>query len=429
MAHDDPRIRTARRNQLEMRTFDLDSSLSEDHPARSIWAVVERLDLRQFYDQIVARGSLPGRPATDPKILVALWIYATSQGVGSARQLAALTENHDAYRWICGGVTVNYHTLSDFRVDQGAAVEALLEQTIAVLTHQKVITLKRVAQDGMRVRASAGPASFRRRKTLEERRKEARAQITALRKELDADPGASSARERAAKERAARERQAAIERALAEMPLVEKVKAVPSNRRRERNRRRKQRSAARVSTTDPQARTMKMADGGYRPAYNVQLATDVDGRAIVGVQVTNVGSDQGQMIPMLDDLERRLRQRPNIYLVDGGFTKKEAIDDADRRGITVYAPTPKPRKAGIRRYAAKPGDTRAVAAWRRRMGTRIAKHEYKYRAATAELVNADLRTWRALARFNVRGLDKVKAVASWCALTFNALRVIATGSN
>jgi transposase len=423
---DEPRIRFACRNQLEMRAFDLESTVPEGHPVRGIWALVDGLTLDRFYEKIAARGSAPGRPATDPKILVSLWIFATSQGIGSARQLAALTERHDAYRWICGGVTVNYHTLSDFRVEHGAEVEELLEQTIAVLTHQKVITLTRVAQDGMRVRASAGAASFRRRKTLGECLVEAQSQLTALRRELDADPGASSARERAAKERAARERELAIKRALAEMPLVEAVKNTPSNLRRDRNRGRRPREA-RVSTTDPEARTMKMADGGYRPAYNIQFATDVDGRAIVGVRVTNVGSDQGQMTPMIEDLVR-LGRVPAAYLVDGGFTKKDAIEDASRRGITVYAPPPEPRTEDISPYEPKPGDSPAVAAWRRRMGTTFAKNEYRYRAATAELVNADLRAWRGLDRLRVRGLEKVKAVTCWAALTFNAARVVATRS-
>lgn len=161
-----PRLRCANRRQLLLRPVDLDATISADHQARTLWRFVEQLDLSRFLEPIEAREGEPGRDATDPRILVTLWLYATTRAVGSARELARLCEEHDAYRWICGGVTVNYHLLSDFRVSHGQALDALLTQVLAVMMKQNLVTLDRMAQDGTRARASAGAASFRREARL-----------------------------------------------------------------------------------------------------------------------------------------------------------------------------------------------------------------------------------------------------------------------
>lgn len=404
----------AERKQLEMRTVDLDSSLPEDHHARTFWALLDSLDLSAFYERISAREFHQGRPAIDPKILLALWIYATSDGVGSAREVARLCLAHDAYRWICGGVSVNHHALSDFRVENGAALDALMTEVLAVLMRQGIVTLRRTAQDGMRVRASAGASSFRREPSLVACLKEAGARVQQLRTELEQpDRGsASSARARAALERAAREREARIQRAIEELPKARASKKKADE------------AKARVSTTDAEARVMKMADGGFRPAYNVQLNTDVDSRVIVGVAVTNVGTDMQQMEPMLEQTEKRTGRRPHEHLVDGGFTKLEAIDAATEAGTCVYAPVPTPRVEGIDPHEPKLNDSDAIAEWRIRMGTEEAKEIYKQRASTAETVNADLRCHRGLDRLLVRGTDKVTCVALWAAITYNMLRWI-----
>lgn len=411
-----PRVVTAERQQIELRPFDLESLLAPEHRARAIWAMVEGLDLTQFYETIVARGSEPGRPAIDPKVLVALWLYATSEGVGSARELARLCEAHDAYRWLCGGVGVNYHTLSDFRVGHEAALDALLTQVLAAMLHRGLVKLERVAHDGMRVRASAGAASFRREPSLRACLAAAEAQVAHVKQEGEHPLPGRSARAQAAAARAARERAKRVQQALAELPAVQAVKPTAEKK-----------AQARVSTTDAAARVMKMGDGGFRPAYNVQLATTTDGRAIVGVQVTNCGSDQGQLEPMVEEIAQRTGTRPAEYLVDGGFVKLESITAAAAQGVTVYAPVPEPRTAGIDRYTPKADDPPAVAAWRARMGTDAAKAIYKARAATAETTNADCRTHRGLDRFNVRGHAKVLCVALWTAVTYNALRWIAAG--
>ena len=275
-------------------------------------------NLQPFYDAILARQGHAGRPAIDPKILMALWLYATIEGVGGARELDRLCEHHDAYRWLCGGVSLNYHTLSDFRVAHHQELDRLLTEWIAVLLHRNVVKLATVAQDGTRVRTSAGAGSFRRRASLKECLKRAKQQVKRTARQAE---GEVTARQAAAQQRAARERLERVEQALEELASVETVKA-----------RQNRPSEPRASSTDPQARVMKMADGGFRPAYNVQFATDVDSRVIVGVEVTNSGSDRGQLIPMLDQIEARTGRRANNYLADGGFLTRETITAADGRG-------------------------------------------------------------------------------------------------
>ena len=405
-----PRYETANRTQIELQPYDLDASLPPDHAARLVWRFVEGLDLQRFYDAIAARDGVAGRPPVDPKILVALWLYATIDGVGSAREGDRLGERHDAYRWIRGGVAVHYHTLSDFRVQHRAALDDLLTQSIAALIKRDVVTLARVAQDGTKVRASAGLRSFRRRPTLEEALRVARRQVERTARQED---GAALSRHAAAQARAAAEQLARVTEALAELPAIEAAKA-----------RKHSTAPPRASTTDPEARVMKLSDGGFRPAYNVQFATDVDSRVIVGVAVTNVGNDHGEWRPMLAQLRQRTGQVPATTLVDGGYVSRDVITDAAAVGVTMYAPVQTPKGHRDPATAAR-GDSPAVAAWRARMATDEAKTVYKARAATAEWVNADTRTHRTLGSLLVRGLAKVHTWVLWVALAHNMMR--ATG--
>jgi len=409
-----PRVQRANRQQVVMRTVALDALLAEDHQARLVWEYVEGLDLSGLYEQVRAVDGHAGRDAIDPKILMALWLYATLNGVGSARQLDRLCGNHVAYQWICGDVSVNYHTLSDFRTAHTEFLDQLLTHGVATLIHQDLVTLDRVAQDGMRVRANAGASSFRRRKTLEECQSEAQEQVELLRDELQADPGASSQRQQAARRRAARERSERIRQALGELPEVESKKKAGD------------RDKARASTTDPEARVMKMADGGFRPAHNVQLATDTESQVITGVDVVNTGSDQGQMSPMVERHQDRYGRAPDEVLVDGGYAKHEEIEkvSSPENGTVVYAPVPKPKKDDRDPHVPRPGDSEVIAGWRKRMGTPEAKDIYKQRASTAECVNAITRN-RGLRQFLVRGLAKVRAVVLWFALAHNLMRAVA----
>jgi len=418
-----PRVLEAERGQMRWQTVDLEAAVPPAHRARVIWATVEQLDLTAFYDAIAARGSVAGRPAIDPKILLTLWLYAISEGIGSARHVARLCTRDDVYRWICGGVEPNHHTVSDFRVGHGAKLDALLTEVLAALMSAGVLRLRRVAQDGVRVRAHAGAASFRRGRKLAGYLAEAEAQVAALQAELTEATGASTARERAARARAVRERETRLRRALAELPKVQQVRE--RNAKREGTARRAQRGEAevRVSTTDPEARVMRMGDGGYRPAVNVQFASDTETRLIVGVGVSNAGTDRGQLTPMLDQIVARTGgAAPAEYLVDGGYAHLAAIDAVEARGVTVYAPVTTPRRADIDPYARKPDDTDRTAGWRARMATDDAKRIYPERAATAETVHADQRAWRGLHQLPVRGLPKAWCIALWAALLHNILR-------
>jgi len=318
-----PRLRTAERRQVALRAVCLDELVAPDHRVRLVWAFVARLDLSPLYRAIKAVEGRPGHPPADPRILVALWLHATVEGVGSAREVARLCAQHVAYQWLCGGVGVNHKTLSDFRVGHGALLEGLLVNSFAALLKSGVARLDRVAQDGMRVRASAGAASFRRHSTLEQCHEQAEREVERLRGDLEADPGAASRREAAARKRAAADRERRVREALTLTEALHAAQEARARRRAERAtsdghgsdghgsdghgsaaepRDPEKVKEPRASTTDAEARVMKMADGGYRPAYNVQFAADTSSGAVAGVTLDNSGSDMGKMAPMSDAL-------------------------------------------------------------------------------------------------------------------------------
>ena len=311
---------------------------------------------------------------------------------------------------------MNHHTLSDFRVGHGPALDGLLTQSVGALMAEDLVDLEQVAQDGVRVRASAGSGSFRSAKGLAQCLEEAEAQVAALKAEIDADPAAASQRQKAAQERGARERLERVKKALAQREEAAAKKKTSQEQ-----------EDTRASTTDPEARVMKMADGGFRPAYNVQLSTDVTSQVIVGVEVTNRGNDFGEMGPMVGQIEERFGKTPDIVLVDGGFASHDEIERVTERGITVYAPVMVGKKAQRDPHTPRSTDGRGVAAWRVRMGTEEAKVIYKARAATAECVNAIARN-RGLRQFLVRGLAKVRVIAILFALAHNCMRAVALRS-
>jgi len=405
-----PRFRTANRTRIVFRAAPLDALIPDDHPARVVWDYVEGLDLSALYGGIKALEHGPGRAPIDPRILMALWLYATIAGIGSARHLDKLCRDHAAFQGLVGDVSINYHSLSDFRTDHVDVLDELLTRGVATLLAEGLVDLNRVAQDAMRVRASAGAASFRRRPTPQDALAQAEAQVEALRAELEDDPAASDRRVTGARQRAARERAERVRAALERLPELEAKKKVG------------EREQARCSTTDADATVMKMGDGGFRPAYNVQFATDTGSQVITGVSVITGGSDAGQRVPMVEQVEVRTGTVPPEWLVDGGFAQHDQIEtvSAPETGCTVYAPVPKPKDPTVDRDAAKPGDSPAVAAWRERMGTDRAKTVHKDRAATAECVNAQARN-RGLVRLLVRGLEKVKAITPWYALAHNLM--------
>jgi transposase len=409
------RLREPVRDQVELRAVDLDALLPPDHAARVIWAYVQKLDLRALEEAIGAREHTPGQAPASPRLLLALWLYAISEKIGSARALARLCESHDVYRWLCGGVSVNYHGLADFRTAHPELLDRLLTENVASLSVAGVINLDEVAQDGVRVRASAGASSFRRRKKLHKELKKAQRLVEQLRNETDDDPQASNRRIKAAEERAAREREARVAAALGKLAEIEAQR----QRRAKTNKKQvaKQREP-RASTTDPDTRVMKMADGGFRPAYNCQIATAAGGQIVIMAEAKTVGSDRGLIRPMLDQVKQRYGRWPKRHLVDGGFNKNEDTEWAASNGVKIYGP-PSRSKHQRDPYEPRADDGPGVAAWRARMNSPRGKSVYKRRGRT-EWINAQLRNW-GLYQFNVRGIDKVTTVLRWFALANNIL--------
>jgi transposase len=410
-----PRVREPMRDQVELRAVDLESLIGESHPARVIWTYVEGLELRELEDRIKARGDRPGHPATSPRLLLALWLVATSDGVGSARALERLCEHHDVYRWLCGGVSVNYHTLSDFRVGNADLLDKLLAEHLAALAKAELIDLDALAQDGVRVRASAGAGSFRREATLDQHLTTAQTVVEQLKQEVDANSDASNQRIKAARERAARERSERLKAAQAALGEIKQ----------QRERRAKQRSNGkkpkepRASTTDADARVMKMGDGGFRPAYNVQVTSVASQQIVVDVDVLNAGSDRGLMQPALKRLRARKNRLPKRHLIDGGYSSAEDIEWAHAEGIEIYCP-PIQSKHGTDPFLPRRGDGPGVLAWRARMASEAGKAFYKLRSI-CECIHARWRNWH-LRQLTVRGAEKVRAVVLLYALTNNILQ-------
>lgn len=423
------RVMSPVRNQVELRAMDLNALVAADHPVRNVWAFVQALDLRPLYAKVKSVQGRPGAPAIDPAILVGLWLWATIDGVGSAREVDRLCERDDAYRWLCGGVGVNYHTLADFRTENTAWLDAQLTRSIASLMSRKLVTLNLVAQDGIRVRAWAKASSFRRQQRLEELHALAQAQVRALKRELGDDAGASARRKQAAAERAAREREQRLAQALATMNKIKEPRANKGKQGKGKTDGNDDEPPAakadpepRVSTTDPEARVMKMADGGFRPAYNGQLAVDVDTQLIAAVALVDSGSDMQQMQPMHQAVQQRYGVTPEHWLADGGFTKLDAIEHLHTQGTQAVVPPPRSRNPQVDPLAPKDTDSAALAKWRRFMACDEGRALYRQRGASVECANAQLRR-RGLTQFNVCGKAKARAVLLWHALAHNLMRM------
>jgi transposase len=406
----EPRLRRADRSQMLMRSCFIEELLEPDHLARTVWALVCRWDLSLFLATIAARGEASGRAATDPRILVCLWLYAYTQSVSNGRELDRLCQSHHAYQWICGGVSLNYHTINDFRVNHEKAMDDLLTQMVGALLQAELISVDRISSDGTRQRAGAGRNSFKTADTLARHLEEARLHVESLKQQAQ-DPTMSAQRQ-AAIERAARERQERLEKAIEEVKKVEEAKS-----------RQKAKDSknypAKASETDPPARSMHMPDGGKRPAYNIQFGVATEGRAIVGVITTNEGSDVHQSQPMREQVEERTGRKVLEQLVDGGYIGLDSVEQSATANTTLYAPVPKPRKAGVDRYEPKKTDGPGVAEWRQRMATPESHAIYKERASTVETANAECKTYRGLKPFLVRGINKVNCLALLAALAYN----------
>jgi transposase len=410
-----PRLRRPERDQMILSPGSLDTLLPPDHPARVVEAFVARLDLSPLREAIKSREGTPGHPAVDPALLVTLWLYATMDGIGSARELARLCDMSLPYQWICGGVSLNHHTLSDARLEYDAWLDRTLTTSLAALLNAGAIGLETVAQDGLRVRAWAGAGSFRRRPTLERLLNEAEARVQTLKAELGEDTGASRRRSEAARARAATERLARVKAAVAALPEAEKRTV----------RNKKKAEQARVSTTDGEASVMKMPDGGFRPAFNTQLAAETKHGLIVGLDVTPIGADQPSLAPMVDQVRERTGRTPKNWLADGGFFHRATATRLSEAGVMLYCPPPAVRAGDRGANAATEADTPAVTALRERMAREVGQLAYRQRAGWIEWVNAGFR-WRGWRQVPVRGLAKVRTLVKWQAMTHNMTRITRT---
>jgi transposase len=396
----------------------LDEQLPPDHEVRSLWDFVGQLDLTAFAGPCKAVEGAPGAPPIPPRLLFALWLWATTQGVASARLLSDLCTHDVPYQWLCGGQAVNYHTLADFYAQHGLALHDLFVEYIAALRQQGLIRLAEVTLDGRKIPANASKDCYRRQGTLQRHLEEAAQHL----QQVEAQQGdpCVSARQAAARQRGARDRHARLQRALA---VVQQRQA----QRRQAHRAASPPEQARANETDPDVAKMKMPDGGYRQAYNVETVTDVDSSLIVTVAVTNQGSDNGQLGVMLDQVEREHQARPEAVLADSGFSDQDDVQHWEQKQVQVLMPPKneqKERQSGRDPYARKRRDSDVVAQWRARMGEAATQQRYRRRAPVAEGVHAQQanRGWR---RFRLRGLVKAQVEALWQAFGHNVVRLLA----
>ena len=423
MAAGEARVVRPDRQQLYWDLIDLEALLAADHRARMVWAFVESLDLAAFYDAIKAREGAPGRPPADPAVVLALWLYATLEGVGSARELERLCERDVAYRWLCGGVAVNYHGLADFRVDHGDLLDRLLSESVAAMLAEGLIDLDEVIIDGTKVKASAGKDSFARENRLVRAERLARERVAQLKAEIDADPGASARRKQAAAERAARD---IAVRAGKAREALERLKAEKQQRAKTHAKAEAEKGELRVSLTDPQARFMRFADGSIKAGYNIPVTANGSG-VVLTVTATDRRNDAGLAVPMIEDIARRYGCAPKRVLLDTNFATADdivALATRQHGQVLVYAPPPPERddvsvKTLSKRAAARAKEPEPLQEWRRRMASPTAQSSYKVRRRI-ELVNAHMKN-RGLDRLNLRGLAKAKIVALWHALAHNIL--------
>jgi transposase len=470
-----PRYEVIDREQLCWRQIDIERLIGADHPARAVWEFIGRLDLSAYQEEVRAVEGKAGRPGWEPRLLISVWVYAYSKGVGSARAIEELCEWEPAYQWLTGSRVINAHTLSDFRVKHETALNGLFVQTLGLLSADGLITLERVMQDGTKIRAKAASDSFRRRERVEQALKEAKAQVAAV-EAMSEEEG--SRRMAKVRQRATRERQERLEQALKEFDQLEKEGRDKEHRR--------------VSITDPEARVMKQPDGGFAPSYNVQIDTDANNGVVVAVGVVQAGNDFEQLEPGVARVEDNLKETPTAVVTDGGYVSKDTIVAMRERAIEYIAPCVDEAGKGQSsydnrgvsaeyhssrfiydaqtnsylcpqgtilsyegkeqrhlqvsyRYRAKRSDCQGcpmksqccpgnrvvgrsvhrseelaeVAEFRHKMQSEGARAIYKTRAQVAETPNLWIKEKFKLRQFSVRGLAKVGMEALWACLTYN----------
>ncbi len=418
----DARVVVANRAQLSWDLINPDGWLAANHRARLVVGFVETLDLTVLYDKIEAREGTAGRPAADPAVLFALWLLATMDGVGSARELDRLTSQDLAYRWVACGVPVNYHGLADFRVAHADVLDALLTETLAAFMAEGLFEADEIVVDGTKIKASAGKSSYKRALRLDEAEAKAKARVVALKAEVEADPAASSKRRQAARARGLSQTQERIEKARAKLAEIEAEKA----KRAERSPKEvAEQTEARASLTDPQARRMRCADGAVRASYNVQIAATTDHGFVTAIMATDRRNDSDLVRPMVEESEQRLGRPIKRVLADTGFAQVDdiaALSSRPEAPVGVYIHPPRDRTdvkpaTLLRRQKQREGEPQTIKDWRQRMTSNEAEAVMKKRGRI-ERVNASFKN-RGFGTLLVRGLAKVQAIGLWHALAHN----------
>ena len=406
------------RAQLRWDVVDLDSQLPDDHRARLVWAFVEGLDLSEFYDRIKARDAVAGRPATDPQVILAVWLYATLEGIGSARAIDRLCQQHAAYRWLCGGAPINHDLLATFRRENAVLLDRLLTQSVTGLIAEKLITLEEMAIDGTKVRAWAGRGSMSKRKRLERIEKAVAERVAELKSELDKDPGEPERRRKKRALQAAQERARRVERAQQKLAeLVQEQAARAKTHAKEEA----EKGEPKVSVSDPEARSMRLADGAVAPAWNVQVAT-ANG-FIMAIDPTDRRKDSGLAPGLVDKIVERCGRAPQRLLGDTtAMTQQDIVKLAERYpSMTVYSPPPERTDVTaetLRKRRWKRGhEPSAVQAWRARMASEEGQQTYRRRKLT-ERAHGIIKN-RGMSRFLVHSREKVRAVCVLQALALN----------
>ena len=410
----------ADRSQTRWDFMDLEGLLPPEHRARIVWSFVEDLDLSPLYEAIKSREGEPGRPPPDPAVLLALWLYATIDGVGSARHLDRLTRSDVAYRWIAGGVPLNYHGLSDFRVEHVQVLDRPLTESVTALIGEGLVSLAEIAVDGTKVRASASRGSFKTMEKLEQVEAAVEKRLTVLKAEIERDPEACSRRKKAAQERGARqvkERAARARTVLKQQKQRAKRHAAAEAKK----------SEVKVSLSDPEARNMRFSDGAVRPAYNAQIAAAPRKGIIISADITERRNDSGLAAPMVDNIVTRYGKTPEKLLVDSHYATCEdiaALAEHAAGSVQVFAPPPIERDDISARGLANRNRKRAlepenVKEWRSRMEMEAGQEVYG-RRKLIERLNAHLKN-HGFGFLYVRGLMKAKAVLLLHALANNLM--------
>lgn len=421
MVGSEARVIRPNRSQLQWDLMDLESLLPGDHRARMVWAFVEQMELGELYARIGSREGEAGRPAADPAVLLALWLYATVEGIGSARELDRLVERDVAYRWLAGGVPVNYHGLADFRIGHEALLDRLLSESVTALLSEGLIKLDEVLADGTKIAASASKGSFGEEARIGKAERRAAERIARLKREIDDDPGASNRRRQAAQERAARE---IAERAAKAKATLERLRKEKEKRAKTHSSEEAKKGDPKASLSDPEARQMRFADGAVRAAYNIQIAATGNG-VVLAVQASDRRNDTGSAVPIVEDIERRYGRRPARLIIDGKYaTQADIVNLAghEKGEVLVYSPPPEEREdvkpdTLRRRNAERAREPQALKDWRERMATPEGAIIYA-RRRRIELVNAHLKN-RGLGRITLRGLVKARIVALLQAIAHN----------